>query len=118
MSAGQHLVAQQSPALDGGKVRDDKVNVIPDLKDDSHVNDTEIVASRDDGSSHSVVMNSVQMKVDFNDESAAKQQESHTLDGERVQEVNSDDSGARKRKGRGVIPLVGPSSEVLVQVEG
>ena len=118
MSAGQHLVAQQSPALDGGKVRDDKVNVIPDLKDDSHVNDTEIVASRDDGSSHSVVMNSVQMKVDFNDESAAQQQESHTLDGERVQEVNSDDSGARKRKGRGVIPLVGPSSEVLVQVEG
>ena len=79
MSAGQHLVAQQSPALDGEKdrQRDDKVNVIPDLKDDSHVNDAEIVASRDDGSSHNVVMNSVQMKVDFNDESAAQQQESH-----------------------------------------
>ena len=118
MSAGQHLVAQQSPAPDGGKVRqrDDKVNVILDLKDDSHGNDAEIVASRDDGSSHSIVMNSV--KVDFNDESAAQQQESHVLDGERVQEVNSDDSGARRRKGHGVIPLVGPSSEVLVQVEG
>ena len=54
--------------------------MIPDLKDDSHVNDAEIVASRDDGPSHSLVMNSVQMKVDFNDESAAQQQESHVLE--------------------------------------